>query len=185
MKFQTTILTIVLSLSAFTANAEIKTIDLTKKNPLAAAMKPAVFEGEASAPDLASFQGDPDGGDGVADGCVKINSTGTGGVIGATLALGTADAADKIIDISTHVFNKNSSYVKYSVQIYNVSDKRVLASSPMEVLDKKKGTEKTVKLQYKTTAEDKGDALELRWVQHSTDSTARDLFVDNVKVTAK
>ena len=185
MKKQTAILSAALLLSSVVAHAEINAVNLTKKNPLAAAMKPAVFEGEVSAPDLASFQGDPDGGDGVADGCVKINSTGTGGVIGATLALGISDTEGKTIDISTHVFNRNSSYVKYSVQVYNVTDKRVLASSPMEVLDKKKGTEKTVKLQYKTTAEDAGDTLELRWVQHSTDSTARDLFVDNVKVTAK
>jgi hypothetical protein len=185
MKAQTAILTAALLLSSVVVHAKIKAVDLTKKNPLAAAMKPTVFEGEVSAPDLASFQGDPDGGDGVADGCVKINSTGTGGVIGATLALGTVDAADETIDISTHVFNRNSSYVKYSVEIYNVTDKRVLATSPTETLDKKKDTEKTVKLQYKTTAEDKGDTLELRWVQHSTDSTARDLFVDNVKVTAK
>ncbi|MEJ6571016.1 MAG: hypothetical protein QNL01_13605 [Akkermansiaceae bacterium] len=185
MKANATILSTALLLSSVVAHAEINTVNLTKKNPLSAAMKPAAFEGEASAPDLAPIQGDPDGGDGAADGCVKINSTGKGGFFGATLTLGTADSADKTIEISTHVFNVNTSYVKYSVQVYNVTDKRVLASSPMEVLDKKKVTEKTVKLQYKTTAEDKGDTLELRWVQHSTDSTARDLYVDNVKVTAK
>lgn len=185
MKTHTTILTAALLLSSAIAHAEINAINLTKKNPLAAAMKPVVFEGDVSAPDLASFQGDPDGGDGVADGCVKINSTGTGGVIGATLVLGTADSEGKTIDVITHLFNRNSSYVKYSVEIYNVTDKRVLVGSPTETLDKKKGTEKTVKLQYKTTAEDKGDTLELRWIQHSTDSTARDLFVDNVKVTVK
>ena len=83
-------------------------------------------------------------------------------------------------------FNKNKSYVKYSVQIYNATDKRVLASSLEATLNPKdETTEKTVKLEYKTTAEDKGDTLELRWLQLSTDSTARDLYVDNVKVEIK
>ena len=96
------------------------------------------------------------------------------------------NAAEKTISISTHLFNKNKSFVKYSVQIYNSTDKRVVASSPEDMFNpKKETTEKTVKLEYKTTAEDKGDTFELRWVQHCTDSTGRDLYIDNFKVAVK
>ena len=183
---KTTITITTLALSSFIAQAEIQALHLSKKNDLAAALKAVVFEGENTLPAIVPIQGDPDGGDGASDGCVKINSTATGGVIGAKIVLGTVDAADKTIHINTHLFNKNKSYVKYSVQIYNATDKRVLASSPEATLNPKdETTEKTVKLEYKTTAEDKGDTLELRWLQLSTDSTARDLYVDNVKVEIK
>jgi len=166
MKTKTNIITIALAASCLTVSAQVTAIDTTKKNDLAALIKAAVFEGEAPAPEVVPIQGDPDGGDGVADGCVKIDSKGKGGIFGAKAALGTVDSADKTISVSTHVFNKNKSFVKYAVQMYNVTDKRVLVSSPEDIFNPKKdSTEKTVKLEYKTTAEDKGDTIELRWVQ--------------------
>ena len=186
MKIDSTITAMLLLASSLTSIAKIPAVHLTKKNDLAKFLVGAVFEGESTAPEVVPIQGDPDGGDGAADGCVKINSLATGGVFGATAKLGTVDAVDKTISITTHLFNKNNSFIKYSVQIYNATDKRVVASFPMDMFNpKKETTEKTVKLEYKTTAEDKGDAIELRWVQHSTDSTSRDLYVDNVKVEVK
>jgi len=186
MKTKTNIIVLALAASCLSAQAQLTAINLTKKNDLAASIKGAVYEGEASVPLVVPFQGDPDGGDGAADGCVKINSVTKGGKFGATVALGTVDKVDQTISVSTHLFNRNTSYVKYTLQVYNVTDKKVVASTPEEVFNpKKETTEKTVKLDYKTTAEDKGDVLELRFVQLSTDSTARDLFVDNLKVEVK
>lgn len=183
MKTKASLIIFAFAASCFSAHAEITAIKSTKKNDLAKLIKAAVFEGDATAPEIVPIQGDPDGGDGVSDGCVKVNSTSTGGLNGATAALGTVDAADQLISLSTHVFNKNSSYVKYSVQFYNTTDKRVLASSPQASLNPKdNSTEKTVTLEYRTTAEDQGDTIEIRWIQHSTDSTARDLYIDNFQV---
>ena len=80
----------------------------------------------------------------------------------------------------------NASYVSYEVQLFNKTDKKVLATSGMKRLQKKQDSiEETVKFSYKLTKDDLGDEIYVRWVQISTDSISRDLYVDNVSVVSE
>ncbi len=177
------------------ALAEIKTLKVDKKNDLKEVMTgySIVGEGESEkvetegseVPQIKTVQNDPEGGDGKSDGGVKINSMTTGGQFGAQMLLGKAGEKNGKLSLSTHVFNVNSSYVKYEVQFYNKTDKKVLATSGVKMLEpKKKVLDETIKLDYKLTKDDLGDEIFVRWVQLSTDSTARDIYVDNVSVVA-
>ncbi|MFD2160658.1 hypothetical protein ACFSW8_17270 [Rubritalea tangerina] len=172
-------------LAVAAAEAKIKYYNLKKRKDLEEKIQAKVFSGSAEKPVIVGVSADPDGGDGERDGSVKVDSKDINGSFGAYLDLGEVGTPGKKISVSTHVYNKNSSYVKYTLVLYNVTDDRVLAQSPAKALDVKKHPEEKMTLDYVTTENDKGDKVELRWVQVSNDSTARDIFIDNVKVEVK
>ncbi len=173
------------------AMAGIETVNFQSKEDLLRVLKGVIVEApdgeiEAKVPVVRVVQNDLDGGDGKSDGGVQINSLSLGGKYGAQMFLGKAAAADSKLTVSTNVFNVNASYVSYEVQLFNKTDKKVLATSGMKRLQKKQDSiEETVKFSYKLTKDDLGDEIYVRWVQISTDSISRDLYVDNVSVVSE
>lgn len=125
-------------------------------------------------------------GDAEADGHVLFNSFDTD-PMGGLLSLSGTMAEGEIYNLSTWVFNRNNSFVNMSVVLYNATDEVELASSGEIVLngslqDTGDGIEQT--LSYTALASDVGDELQVRYLRNSNDSTARDIFVDSVSLTA-
>jgi len=121
-------------------------------------------------------------GDGVrGDGGLRLNTgNATKGdeAIGLTIA-GTMELGE-ILRLTISEYNDNGSYYYGTVQLYNLTDGRVLAESGSHFVKSK--TDVTYApvptvLQYAVRAEDEGDTLQIRLVEDA-DSDARDAYLD-------
>jgi hypothetical protein len=125
-------------------------------------------------------------GDSLGDGHVVFNSFDTN-EMGGLLSLDGTMTEGEIYNLETWVFNRNNSFVNLSVVLYNATDGVELASTGEIVLNgslQNTGDGVLQNLSYTALASDVGDELQVRYLRNSNDSTARDIFVDSVSLTA-
>lgn len=123
-------------------------------------------------------------GDALEDGAVRLNSF-DANPSGGLLQLDGTMEEGVTYELSTWVFNRNSSYVNFTVSLHNLTDDVELANTGNIVLnndfqDTGDGLEQT--LSYTALASDVGDTLQVRYERASDFNTARDIYIDSVAV---
>lgn len=123
-------------------------------------------------------------GDALEDGAVRMNSF-DANPSGGLLQLDGTMEDGVTYELSTWVFNRNNSFVNFTVSLYNLSDGMELANTGNIVLnnalqDTGDGIEQT--LSYTALASDVGDTLQVRFERASDFNTARDIYIDSVSV---
>ncbi|WP_326936859.1 polysaccharide lyase family 8 super-sandwich domain-containing protein [Flavobacterium sp. PL11] len=127
---------------------------------------------------------DINNGDGVGDGALAI--IGKSAVIGQGASY-TFDGTMQIgqtISISTNTYNQRASYINLKVELYNLTDNKILAKTPSDI---KFGTNDKVPvntvLSYNPTANDLGDVLQVRYIRTDPDgNTSRVFAIDNLSL---
>lgn len=132
---------------------------------------------------------DADNGDGVADGAIIVDGQTAVSGLGAAFTFGGAMILGEEINISTHTYNRNSSFVSFTVQLFNLTNSRVLVTSPTITIDGNDKTPVNTILSYTAVSADVGDVLQARYIRTGTtssaNSTARDFAIDNLILTGQ
>jgi len=136
---------------------------------------------------------DDDNGDGKNDGAISVDGADTLPLQGISYTFnGTMEAIT--YNIKTTVYNYRSSYVKYYVQLYNLTDNRVLISSELNTISGNyiEIFPITTELNYIATDEDLRDTLQVRYIRGELDENgdyvgndghvARDFAIDNLSL---
>ncbi len=82
--------------------------------------------------------------------------------------------------LETVLFNPNSSFVNLEVELYNLTDKRVLTSSTVLFPSNSINFSQTILLSYATVLDDVGDILQLRMIRTDDGNISRDFAIDTV-----
>ena len=90
--------------------------------------------------------------------------------IGGTLSVGEE------LTFQGSVYNDNTSFSKFTAQLWNLTDGILLAESGSALVDSK-GTPVDFSVTYTATGTDSGDTLQLRF-RENNNHTARDIYVD-------
>lgn len=127
---------------------------------------------------------DGDNGDGLNDGALGVNGLDTIGPLGALYTFQGSMVDGETYAVETSVYNYVSSYIKYNVQLYNLTDNIILTTSPLITIIGGVITPENTTVSYIATNTDSGDVLQLRYVRENTaasNHTARDFAIDNVR----
>ncbi len=124
---------------------------------------------------------DADNGDGVGDGAISVNGQDTVFPIWLTYTFQGTISSGESFSIQTNIYNYRSSFVQYRVELYNLTDNALLATSPTINIQGFVTAPVTTSLDYTSVSTDAGDTLQLRFVlDDQYPSTARAFAVDNV-----
>lgn len=127
---------------------------------------------------------DIDNGDGLNDGAIEVDGKDTIGPLGVLYTFQGTMEEDASYHLETYTYKYGSSYVKYFVELYNLTDEVILTSSPLithGTFDTPEESVLTI-LDYTALPSDNGDVLQLRYVRENTPAsnhTARDFAIDN------
>jgi len=127
---------------------------------------------------------DANNGDGVGDGAIYVDGQDTSATQGIAHAFNGTMTLGETITINTYTYNRNASYVKFTVGLYNVQSGTALVVSP-EVTINGTGSNPSPELttlNYTAVASDVGDQLELRYYRTSALDTYRNFAIDNVRL---
>ncbi len=129
---------------------------------------------------LSTITSDADNGDGLNDGAIQIRGLSTTVGQGATFTFnGSPASAGENIKIVTTVFNANISFVKYYIELYNITDNTLLTIIPSQITILGSDTIPVVStLNYTTVGTDIGDTLQLRYRRSDDGNTARHFSID-------
>lgn len=128
---------------------------------------------------------DADNGDGVGDGA--IFSDGLSEVVGqgASYTFSGTMTMSESITINTYGYNDNVSYVRYNVELYNLTDSTVLVATPSSILISNNSSPAVLTtLNYTAQATDVGDVLQARYIRDDPGHTYRNLVIDNLYLGA-
>ncbi|MCL3779239.1 T9SS type A sorting domain-containing protein [Prolixibacteraceae bacterium JC049] len=125
---------------------------------------------------ISTIYSDKNNTDGVNDGAYLVNGHSFATGQGAYYEFDGTMEANKSIFFSTNLYNPNVSYVKLKIELYNVTDNRVLASNSISIWAYGSGR---YTLSYTTQESDNGDALQVRYIRNDDGHTARDFAIDN------
>ncbi|NOQ71109.1 MAG: T9SS type A sorting domain-containing protein [Crocinitomix sp.] len=127
---------------------------------------------------------DIDNMDGLNDGAIMVDGQDTIGPLGVLYTFQGTMELDETFHIETYTYKYNGSYVKYFIELYNLTDEVILNSSPLithGTFDTPVESVLTI-LDYAAIASDAGDVLQLRYVRENTvasNHVARDFAIDN------
>ena len=127
---------------------------------------------------LSTVTDDADNGDGIGDGAVYV--AGQSAVVGQGAAYTFAGTMQtgQAISVSTYTYNRNNSFVKFTVDLYNKTENKVLQTSPTITLLANDITPKNTILTYTAVASDNGDELQVRYIRVDDGATARRFAID-------
>ncbi len=128
---------------------------------------------------------DADNGDGLNDGAIGVNGIDTIGPLGVLYTFQGNMINGEAYTIQTSVYNYVSSYIKYRVELYNMTDNVILTTSPLITIVGSVTTPENTTISYIATNTDDGDILQLRYVRENTEASnhiARDFAIDNVRL---
>ncbi|KGJ95064.1 polysaccharide lyase family 8 super-sandwich domain-containing protein [Thalassotalea sp. ND16A] len=133
---------------------------------------------------LTPVTSDADNNDGENDGALLFD--GESAVVGQGGAYAfECDAIEgETLDISSHVYNPNASYVALKVVLYNKTDDVELASTANLALTSSTPV-KEFTLSYNIQDTDLADELELRYIRVDDGNTARNFAVDNATINGQ
>lgn len=124
---------------------------------------------------LSMISSDGDNGDGVNDGAMFVD--GKSAEVGQGVAYSFLCPAhiDQGFNIKTYVYNKNSSYVTFKIQLYNATD-----SVELDAVTKSLGYNggSLAQLHYYASTDDVGDRIELKYFRVDDGNTARNFVID-------
>ncbi|MFC0186603.1 Polysaccharide lyase family 8, C-terminal beta-sandwich domain [Pseudarcicella hirudinis] len=127
---------------------------------------------------------DADNGDGLNDGAVLIKGTATTPALqGIQYLLGGTPFANGQINLEVKYWQTASSYCKFKMQVYNVTDNVVLAETAAVTTGS--GVVGTLTLSYVFTTSSSGDQIAVRFVRTDDLNTARQAGLDYVKVNGQ
>ena len=129
---------------------------------------------------LTTVYDDADNGDGVGDGAIFVNGLTAVVGQGASYTFGGTMQSGQSVSISTYTYNRNSSYVNFTVDLYNKTDNKVLKTSATISHLGSVTTPVNTILNYTTVASDAGDELQVRYIRNDDGATSRDFAIDNV-----
>jgi len=129
---------------------------------------------------------DDDNGDGVKDGAIKFNSTEVASALqGLNYSLVGTPKTGEQINIESTYYQTSNSYFNFKIQVYNVTDRKVLAETPIiSVLGNATGPA-TSSLSYIFTASSAGDQIAVRYVRTGDLAISRQIGIDYLKVNGK
>ncbi len=132
---------------------------------------------------LSIVTSDGDNGDGVGDGAIFVDGQSAVVGQGVTHTFGGAMTLGESIVINTYTYNVNVSYVRFNVELYNVTDNTVLASTASPVLISNSSSPPVLTtLNYTAVASDVGDTLQVRYIRNDPGDTYRNLAIDNLSL---
>jgi hypothetical protein len=115
---------------------------------------------------------------------VQLKLSGTGGTYGVAKRLGTLQRAGEYVYASTRISNPTRSFVAVEFQLYNATEKRILAKGSTVVIRNNESPAVNMGIEYTAVRRDIGDMLELRWVQTSTEHPDRTFCIEQTEVVA-
>ncbi len=118
-----------------------------------------------------------DNGDGVNDGSILVNGQSAVTGQGIQYRFHGKLENNESINVSTTLYNVNSSYCLCRVELYNETDNRVLASQNVTLVAN--SNDILVNLSATAGGSDVGDSLVLRYIRTDDGNTARDFVIDN------
>jgi len=137
----------------------------------AGSLKAMTFSGTVAPPKLVP-----------AESGVKLKLSGTGGTYGVAKRLGTLRRAGEYVYVSTRISNPTPSFVTVEFQLYNATEKRILAQGAPVVVRNNESPAVNMGIEYTAVKRDVGDMLELRWVQSSTEHPDRSFCIEETGV---
>jgi hypothetical protein len=133
--------------------------------------------------DLSIVNSDADNGDGVADGALLVNGRSQVVGQGVTFTFDGTMTSGETLNVSTYTYNKNVSYVTFNVQLYNLTDNNVLATSSVGLSNASSPPVNTT-FNYTAVATDVDDVLQVRYIRTDNGHTARDFIIDNLSINS-
>ncbi|RLD28312.1 MAG: hypothetical protein DRI70_03660, partial [Bacteroidetes bacterium] len=130
---------------------------------------------------LSIVTSDGDNGDGVGDGAIFVDGQSTVVGQGITHTFGGTMTSGESISISTYTYNVNVSYVAFNVELYNVNDNNVLATTAVLITGGDTTPANTV-FNYTAVASDVGDTLQVRYIRTDPGNTYRNFAIDNLSL---
>jgi hypothetical protein len=130
---------------------------------------------------LSIVTNDLDNTDGIADGAISVNGNTAVSGQGITCTLGGTMQLNDSLLIKTYTYNVNSSYVSFIIQLFNLTDKRVLDSTFVSLAQNNQTPRFTV-FNYNALSSDVGDVLEVRYIRTDDGHIARDFVIDNLSI---
>ena len=124
---------------------------------------------------------DGDNGDGVGDGARRSVGNVNGKGFGMLYEFRGTMQENENLELKTYVYNPNNSYVSFIVELYNLTDDKVLVKSKNTLLAKI-GDVVEIVLNYVPVASDSGDVLQLRYIRTDDGNSVRAFSVDNAKL---
>lgn len=138
---------------------------------------------------------DADNGDGVGDGAISIDGEDAVAPHGVSYEFQGSMLAGDVFNIETYVYNYRTSYVRYYVQLYNLTDNVLLTTSNLVTITGGTTSAVLTTLSYTAQASDTGDILQLKYIRGKLDqngnyvgsdgNTARDFAIDNAKLNGQ
>lgn len=135
--------------------------------------------------ELTLINDDMDNGDGIADGAWLVDGQNTDAFQGVQYVFDGTAAQGDAINLEAYIYNTYTSYVRVSLELYNVTDDTVLATSGTVGFPANNTTPKLITLNYVAIATDEGDQLALRYMKVSDFSTFRDFKIDNTTLNGE
>ena len=137
-----------------------------------------IDEGTENPTVLSIITTDGDNGDGFNDGAVLVDGKSVVDPQGAKFTFDETMTAGGIYKAATTIFKHSSSYSKVKLQLYNVTDDVLLASSDELELNKNGKEVVNASVTYQATASDAGKILQIRWVRVTPFDAYRDFAID-------
>jgi hypothetical protein len=113
---------------------------------------------------------------------VQLKLSGTGGTYGVVKRLGSFQRDGEYVHVSTRISNPTPSFVAVEFQLYNATDKRILAKTVPVVIRNNESPAVNLGFEYRATKQDVGDNLVLCWVQVSTEHPSRSFCIEQTEV---
>ena len=127
---------------------------------------------------------DADNGDGLNDGAMLLKSTAnTPALQGVQYQLAGSPVDGEQMNLEVNYYQIGSSYLKFKIQVYNVTDSVVLAESA--AITTTTGGIGTVPLSYAFTASSVGDQIIIRFVRADDLNPVRQAGIDYLKVNGQ
>lgn len=131
---------------------------------------------------LSVVKDDANNGDGANDGAIYVDGKDTATPQGVSFTFDGTMTFGETINIETVTYNRNASYVRFTVGLYNVTSNVQLAlSSEVDIANASSSAVSTI-LNYTAKASDVGDKLEVRYYRTSKFDGYRNFVIDNLKL---
>lgn len=134
---------------------------------------------------LSAITNDADNGDGVGDGAQFIDGKSAVVGQGASFTFSGTMTSGETLSVDTYTYNQNSSFVKFVVDLYNVTDQTVLATSGTIFISNSSAAPVLTSLNYMATPSDIGDVVQVRYIRNDDGHTARNFAIDNISLNGE
>ena len=129
---------------------------------------------------LTNTTNDTDNGDGIGDGAIFVDGATESLGLGAAFTLDDTLEEGTVYEAVATLFNPGNSYNKVTLSLYNVTDNKELAITPITNLPS--GTASVLTISYTAITTDTGDILELRFLNAMDTNQVRDFSIDNASI---